>query len=234
MSMAFPKAAWREPTGHIPCAGALLCVRSRRRNLHGRTVRRTSCRRPLNTPVRALAARLFGDIGAGVLLVEPSEGHPLRHEPPFVDDTPGLDTSVIHAYFNWNKHSARADSPSELAEALGGADVVVTTTVAPTPELADILSSLPPDTVHLSITPHGLEDALTDVPGNNLTMGARVGWASINRFAEEAPLQLPRDSSGVVGGVTGFIAAAAALRRRHAVDSAERVDVSELEAFALT
>ena len=182
----------------------------------------------------AFAARLFGDFGADVLLVEPSEGHPLRHEPPFVDDTPGPDRSVIHAYFNWNKHSARADSPSELAEALRGADVVVTTTVAPTPELADILSSLPPDTVHLSITPHGLEDPLTDVPGNNLTMGARVGWASINRFAEEAPLQLPRDSSGVVGGVTGFIAAAAALRRRHAVDSAERVDVSELEAFALT
>ena len=97
-----------------------------------------------------------------------------------------------------------------------------------------MLAALPPDTVHLSVTAHGLDHPLSAVPGNNLTMGARVGWASINRFADEAPLQLPRDSSGVVGGVTGFIAAAAALRRRDATARAERVDVSELEAYALT
>ena len=182
----------------------------------------------------AFAARLFGDFGADVLLAEPPQGHPLRHEPPFLDDRPGSDRSVIHAYFNWNKHSVVVDSETELASAVRGADVVVTTTTAPDPALAAMLAALPPDTVHLSVTPHGLDDPLSTVPGNNLTMGARVGWASTNRFAGEAPLQLPRDSSGVVGGVTGFIAAAAALRRRTATDRAECVDVSELEAFALT
>ena len=182
----------------------------------------------------AFAARLFGDFGADVLLAEPPQGHPLRHEPPFKDDRPGEDRGVIHAYFNWNKHSVVVDSETELANAARGADVVVTTTTVPDPALAALLAALPPDTVHLSVTPHGLDDRLSAVPGNNLTMGARVGWASINRFADEAPLQLPRDSSGVVGGVTGFIAAAAALRRRDATDRAERVDVSELEAFALT
>ena len=182
----------------------------------------------------AFAARLFGDFGADVLLAEPPEGHPLRHEPPFLDDRPGPDRSAAHAYFNWNKHSVRVDSAETLADTLHGADVIVTTTPAPTQGLADALADLPPGTVHLSITAHGLDDPLTGVPGNNLTMGARVGWASINRFADEAPLQLPRDLSGVVGGVTGFIAAAAALRRRDATDRAERVDVSELEAFALT
>lgn len=182
----------------------------------------------------AFAARLFGDFGADVLLAEPPQGHPLRHEPPFLDDKPGPDRSVIHAYFNWNKHSIVVDSETDLANATRGADVVVTTTTVPDPALAAMLSGLPADTVHLSVTPHGLDDPLSAVPGNNLTMGARVGWASINRFADEAPLQLPRDSSGVVGGVTGFIAAAAALRRRDATDRAECVDVSELEAFALT
>ncbi|MCE2461417.1 MAG: CoA transferase, partial [Pseudomonadales bacterium] len=182
----------------------------------------------------AFAARLFGDFGADVLLAEPPEGHPLRNEPPFLDDRPGPDRSAVHAYFNWNKHSACVDSEAALPDILRDADVIVTTTTSPTQVLADALAALPPQTVHLSITAHGLDDPLTAVPGNNLTMGARVGWASVNRFADEAPLQLPRDSSGVVGGVTGFIAAAAALRRRNATDHAERVDVSELEAFALT
>ena len=182
----------------------------------------------------AFAARLFADFGADVVLVEPPEGHPLRSEPPFLDDEPGSDRAVAHAYFNWNKHSVCVESEAELARAVRGADVVVTTTAEPVPGLAAVLAALPPQTVHLCVTPHGLNDPLTHVPGNNLTMCARVGWAFVNRLAGEAPLQLPRDSAGLTGGVTGFTAATAALRRRHATDHAECVDVSELEAFALT
>ena len=53
----------------------------------------------------AYAARMFADFGADVILAEPEEGHPLRDEPPFVDDRPGLDRSVMHGYANWNKRS---------------------------------------------------------------------------------------------------------------------------------
>ena len=178
----------------------------------------------------AFAARLFGDFGADVLLVEPPEGHPLRFEPPFLDDEPGADRSAVHAYVNWNKRSIRVDSQEEVDELIATADVVVTTETA----LAGLAQRLPSTAVHLSITPHGLDDPLTHAPGNNLTMSARVGWASINGYAGEAPLRMPRDMAGVVGGVTGFITAAAALRRRHVTGAAEQVDVSELEAFALT
>ena len=37
----------------------------------------------------AWAARLFGNFGADVILVEDEQGHPLRHEPPFLNDEPG-------------------------------------------------------------------------------------------------------------------------------------------------
>ena len=180
----------------------------------------------------AFAARLFGDFGADVLLLEPPEGHPLRSEPPFLDDEPGPDRGVVHAFANWNKRSVCVASRHEIAAAIDGADVVVTTTTDPA--MAAIMDRLPPTTVHLSITPHGLNDPLSHASGNNLTMSARVGWASVNSYAGEAPLRLPRDMAGIVGGVTGYITAAAALRRRHATDHAECVDVSELEAFALT
>lgn len=179
----------------------------------------------------AFAARLFGDFGADVVLAELPEGHPLRHEPPFLDEIEGADRSVAHAFANWNKRSVVCAEDSHFAALIGGADVVVTTTTAPASGHAD---ALPADAVRLSVTAHGLDDPLTNVPGNNLTMSARTGWASINGFAGEAPLAMPRDQSGIVGGVTGFIAAAAALRRRHATPRAEVVDVSELEAFVLT
>ena len=54
----------------------------------------------------AFAARLFADHGADVVMLEPPEGHPLRHEAPFLNDEPGLERSALHAYVNWNKRSA--------------------------------------------------------------------------------------------------------------------------------
>ena len=183
----------------------------------------------------AFAARLFGDFGADVILAEPPEGHPLRSEPPFLDNRPGIERSVAHAYANWNKRSIVLDGGDALENLVRAADVIITTrdTLAGTP-LEGLLAGLGPDAVHLSITPHGLESPLTGRAGNNLTASARVGWAFINGYRDEAPLQMPLDQAGIVGGVTGFIAAAAALHRRSARRGAERVDVSEVEAFALT
>ena len=182
----------------------------------------------------AFATRLFGDYGADVVLAEPPTGHPLRHEPPFLDDEPGLDRSVLHAYANWNKRSVVLDRDAVLAELVAGADVVVTTASPIGGELAEALRGLRTDAVHLSVTPHGLDGPLAERPGNNLTASARTGWAYVNAYHEEAPLQMPGRQSGYIGGVAGFVAAAAALRRRDDTEGCERVDVSEIEAFALT
>ena len=177
----------------------------------------------------AWAARLFGDFGADVVLAEPSEGHPLRAEPPFAaeagaaaDANASAECSLLHAYVNWNKRSVVAQSEAELAALCAGADVVVTN--------GAFNGDLPANAVHLAITPHGFTGPLADVPGNNLTVCARVGWATINKRAEDPPLQLPVRQTGYIAGVAGFVGAAAALYR----GGGERVDVSEMEAAALT
>ena len=172
----------------------------------------------------AWAARLFGDFGADVLLVEPPEGHPLRAEPPLAAGEgagAAAPESLLHAYANWNKRSVIAADRGEVEAACAGADVVVSTGNAP---------PVPSGAVHLSITPHGLTGPLADVPGNNLTTCARVGWAMVNKLADAAPLQLPVRQTSYVAGVAGFVGAAAALFR----GGGETVDVSEMEALALT
>ena len=178
----------------------------------------------------AFAARLFGDFGAEVILAEPPDGHALRREPPFLDGVAGEERSVVHAYVNWNKRSIVIKHENELEGLIASADVVITTSDGP-PRPA--LQQLRDDAVHVCITAHGLEDSLTGRPGNTLTHSARVGWSYINGYRDEPPLSMPRHQGGVVGGVTGFITAAAALRRRDQGPS-EHIDVSELEAFALT
>ena len=172
----------------------------------------------------AWAARLFGDFGADVVLGEAPTGHPLRHEPPFLHGEPGAERSLLHAYANASKRSVLIRGEADVEAFCTGADIVVTTAV----NFPECLRNHP--SVHLSITAHGLEGPLAEVPGNHLTACARVGWATINGRVEEPPLQLPVRQTGYIAGVAGFIGAAAALVR----GGAERVDVSEMEALALT
>jgi crotonobetainyl-CoA:carnitine CoA-transferase CaiB-like acyl-CoA transferase len=164
----------------------------------------------------AWAARLFGDFGAEVIRVDTEQEGSLQSEPPFVNDI-----SLLSSYVNWNKSPADG---TQLQVLLEQADVVVTT--AP----ADRLPEISETCIHLSITPHGLTGPWADFAGNDLTHCARSGWCAINRYADEEPLQLPPHQPSLLAGVAGFIGAAAALTR----GAPERVDVSELEATALT
>ena len=181
----------------------------------------------------AFAARLFADHGADVIMLEPPEGHPLRHEAPFLNDAPGPERSALHAYVNWNKRSLVISEPSDAAHSIVVADIVITT---------DGYNDLPiwplddmrPDAVHLSVTPHGLEGPLADAPGSNLTLNARCGWAYVNALRDESPLSLPSRQFGYMGGLAGFVAGSAALRRRFESNTPERVDVRELEAMTHT
>lgn len=171
----------------------------------------------------AWAARLFAAFGAEVILAEPEDGHPLRREPPFAAGVAGAERSLLHAYANAGKRSVIALG-ADLESLCGGADIVVTTAAELPAAVADYGG------VHLTITPHGLDGPLAAAPGNNLTACARVGWATMNGRVGEPPLQLPVRQTGYVAGAAGFIGAAAALVR----GGAERVDVSEMEALALT
>ena len=174
----------------------------------------------------AYAARLFGDYGADVLLVEHAPGHALRHASPITGEA-----SLLHTYVNWNKRSA---SSGDVAALAAGADVVITTEGLEQPTVAAALDVLPKDSVHLSVTAHGLEGPLAGAPGDNLTACATTGWAQINRCEGEGPLQLPVNQTGYIAGVAAFVAGCAALVRRGQSGQGDRVDVSEAEALAQT
>jgi crotonobetainyl-CoA:carnitine CoA-transferase CaiB-like acyl-CoA transferase len=182
----------------------------------------------------AYAARLFGDYGAEVILVEGPEGHPLRHEAPFVNDQPGPDSSLLHGYINWNKHALQRDDAS-LPDLIATADIIVTTCdLDPSDPLWETLATASETAVHLSITPHGLTGPLAGKPGNHLTHCARVGWSTINRLQDDGPLQLPLRQTGYTAGIAGYVAAMGAHIRCIRTGVGERVDVSELEVMAST
>ncbi len=174
----------------------------------------------------AWAGRLFAGYGAQVLLVEPPTGHPLQLEPPFHDGQ-----SLVHAYANDGKEVV-VDADGSTARLLAeGVDLLITTTTNLDP-LQEILRALPEQAVHLSVTPHGLTGPLAHLPGTQLTHCARTGWANVNSFQQEPPLQLPLRQVDFTAGIAAFNAAAAACFRALSGGPGTQADVSELEAAA--
>ncbi|MDC0214016.1 CoA transferase [Gammaproteobacteria bacterium] len=170
----------------------------------------------------AWAARLFGDFGAEVILAEGHEGHIARHLSPKYEGKYSQE-SLVHQFVNWNKYSSSQDA-KEIQELIACADIVITTDGILQIDNSEI------DAIHLSITAHGLTGPWSNIPGNDLTHSANSGWAMINKYENEEPLQLPTNQPSFIAGVAGFVAASAALHR----GSKELIDVSELEATALT
>src|SRR5512143_3524744 len=57
----------------------------------------------------ALAGRLFADLGADVVRVEPPSGDPDRLRPPFAGDLAGADRGLAYAYRHANKRGVALD-----------------------------------------------------------------------------------------------------------------------------
>ncbi len=181
----------------------------------------------------AFCARLFGDFGAKVTLLESPAGHPLRREPPFLDDVAGPERSLLHAFVNANKRSRTFDGASLAAE-VAATDVIVTT-AAPLPDTLDeALEARRDNALHVSVTPYGLDGPLAGAPGNDLTLSAMSGWADICGYEGEPPLQLPSHQSSYLAGVSAFVGALGALARRDVSAEGSIVDASELEAMVVS
>ena len=61
----------------------------------------------------ALCGKIFADMGAEVIKVEPPQGCPTRNIPPFLDDEPGLDRSLYFLAFRPASNRSRSTSKAQ-------------------------------------------------------------------------------------------------------------------------
>jgi len=174
----------------------------------------------------AFAAKLMGDHGADVALVEPSEGHVLRIEPPFLDDVEGIERSLLHAYANQNKRSVVLDEGDlRRDDLMRAADIIVVSE----PAEARHASEVAPGAIVLAVTPYGVDTAMADFPGNDLTTAAVTGWSLINGDQGEPPLRPTLHQSYYMAGTMAYAGTVAALVERDRNGTGQIVDVCELE-----
>jgi len=187
----------------------------------------------------AFCGKILAGLGAEVLVVEPPGGSRLRRSPPYYQDIPGPDRSVLHNWLCADKRSITLDLGQEpgkaiLRKLLRGQTALIRGAALGL-EAADLKAVNPKLTV-TTISPFGTEGPYATYRANDLTLFAMSGFSYYLSCPVDDPASTPpKQSPGYqVGLVAGLRAASATL---WGIVACERkgegvtVDLSELEAF---
>ncbi len=189
-------------------------------------------------PAASYCARIFADFGADVVKVEPPAGDPGRHMPPLVEIGEGEREGAFFGFLNVRKRNAVIDptSPQHLAmlrELLGHADVLIDSLadadrVAYGIDHAEIRRANP-RTVIVATSWFGESGPYKDYAATDSVCRALAGLVHLIGPEDGPPVPTPDFQVAIIGGLTGFIAAMAALRDCERGGGA-RLEVSLLEA----
>ena len=179
--------------------------------------------------------KVFADLGADVVKVEPPSGDPARHMAPFAGDVPDPERSLYFLNFNTNKRSVALDLESEdgrasLRQLVSSADVLVE---GFTPGYLDglgigykDLSQINPALVFVSVTPFGQTGPYAEFQGSELVTQAMGGLLYIQGDDHKPPCYAPCDQASQLASLHAAYGALTALKVRGQTGRGQHVDVS--------
>ena len=183
----------------------------------------------------AWAGKLFGDMGADVILVEPPGGDSSRHYPPFADADPQQSLHFWH--YNTSKRSVVLDlddaaDQQHFRQLIATADVLLES--EPTTRLAALnldfhdLRVIRPELIHVALTPYGRANPDSDLPQTDLTLMAAGGppWSCGYDDHTLPPVRGWGQQGYQTGCHFAFMSALTALLHRGAGGSGQFIDVS--------
>ncbi|MBX3628279.1 MAG: CoA transferase [Rhizobacter sp.] len=188
------------------------------------------------------AGKLFAELGADVVLVEPPGGTALRQQPPFLDDRPGLERSLAFAYHNTSKRGVTLDLDSapgqaQLRRLVAGADLLIETERPGVMDARGLgfeaLSALQPGLVMLSITPFGQTGPYAQYVAEDIVALALGGMLYLGGYPDTAPMRVHGDQALLCANLYGAVAGMLALWQAEASGRGEHVDVSMQESIVL-
>lgn len=163
----------------------------------------------------AYCGRMFAEQGAEVINVEPPDGNPTRHLPPFAAGVARSEASALHAWLSTNKKSVVLDLPAEI----GGLEVLLRS--------ADVvlesgregldpgrLQALAPDAILVSIRWFGLSGARSTWRGTSTIVHALTGMLRGIGPVEGPPVAPSGFHAEIVGGLYAYVAAMGAVVAR--------------------
>ncbi|HVY14934.1 MAG TPA: CoA transferase, partial [Rhodopila sp.] len=191
----------------------------------------------LTRELGSYCTRLFADLGAEVIRVEPPRGRADRSRPPVPS---GVDVATFggipHAFLNLNKKALRVDTGTDagravFADLVGAAQVVVYEPGATEVPLADIVA-IPGARVVASVSYFGLTGPYAGFVGCDLVAQALGGITWLSGEPGKPPLKLAGEQSVFVTSLYAAAATALALWDLEQSGNGHVLDVSAQEAIA--
>ena len=186
--------------------------------------------------------KLFADLGADVIKIEPPGGDPARRRGPFVDDESGPDRSLRWLAWNANKRSVALDlhdaaGHDQFLRLVQSADFVLESFAPGYLEQLGIgyeaLAQVNPGIILVSISPFGQSGPYRDYRATEIVCWAMSGSMSIAGEAARPPAQIGDNAQSFLSASgEAAIGALIALEQRRQSGHGQHVDVSIQEATA--
>lgn len=194
-------------------------------------------------PMGNYCGKLFADLGADVILVEPPGGTALRREPPFVDDRPDPDGGLSFLYANGNKRSIVLDLDGSAEDrsvfrALAARAHLLIETRRPG-EMAALglgakqLMDANPALVVTSITPFGQTGPYAQYVAEDLIGMAMGGLLYLGGYPETPPITSYGNQAYAAANLYGATASMLAVLAAEDTGTGEHVDVSMQESVVM-
>ena len=178
--------------------------------------------------------KLFADLGAEVIKLEPPAGDRSRRYGPFPGDDPHAEKSGLYLHLNTGKKSVTLDAGvasgrAILKRLLARADVLIEDEAS---RIDDALAAEFASLVRVSITPFGCTGPYKDYRGNSLTAMAMSTIMYSTGEPNREPLTTGGTPADYMAGIHGWTGALSAIAYRAREGAGQHVDVSLADAAA--
>ena len=189
----------------------------------------------LTGPLGFLTGKIFGDLGADVIKIEPPGGDPSRRQPPLLNNGNGCHQSLHWLGCNTNKRgitlNLEADRGRELFYRLAAESDFIVETFPPGARAAPgfayaELSRQNPGLILVSISPFGHEGPYKDLQGSDLEIMALSGAMSLAGEKDGQPMRVSVPQAPMWVGAEAAMGALTALAYRSTTGLGQQVDVS--------
>ena len=189
----------------------------------------------LTGPLGFLTGKIFGDLGAEVIKIEPPGGDPARRLPPYLKNGNGHPQSLYWSAYNANKRGITLDLSGHAGQSLflqlaHKADFVLESFPPGTLEKWGLgyerLKQKNPGLILVSITPYGQEGPYREFQGSDLEIMALSGAMSLAGERDGEPMRVTVPQAPMWAGAEAAMGALTALAYRSLTGQGQHVDVS--------
>src|SRR6266849_539991 len=189
----------------------------------------------LTGPLGFLTGKIFGDLGADVIKIEPPGGELSRRVPPFLENGNGSPQSLYWLAHNANKPGITLNLQSEsgrdlfLRLALGADFIIESFPPGVFEQLGleyETLQQQNPGLILVSISPFGQEGPYRDLKGSDLEIMALSGAMSLAGEKDGEPMRVTVPQASMWAGAEAAMGALTALAHRYTTGRGQHVDVS--------